>query len=270
MTLNGLSFTALVLFFTAIDPLACAAEDADRAATPTATKGAANVSTPLDDILKSQVGSVARASVYLWRQKTLLLSFDAGQLVEMNAFESKKFALMARFPGESMTFQLGLSRIFVAGTDATDALELTPYRQAGRPSRYELDSGIDLTISEGVANQLFDFYPLGQMVLSFQARLRYLIYPTTSKKGAFKDKMRSLFAVELSDEDFDDLSRTAPAGMAVERGRLNALVGLRFDHYAVSGFSLNANLLLALPLRVSDNDELKSWWEMAVGVGYGL
>lgn len=226
----------------------------------------------LDDIVKSQVGSVARASVYRWRQKSVLISLTAGQLVEMNAFESTKYAIVMRFPGETVTMQLGLARILVANTDATRELAATPYRQAGRPSRFEADFGLETPLSEGVANQLFEFYPLGQMVVSAQARLRYLVYPEVAKsKGGAREVMQSWFATALSDDDVEALSRNTPKAMAIDRGRLNLLGGLRFEHFASSGLAFHADLLLAAPISDSNNAKgLGAWWEMTGGVGFGF
>jgi len=73
----------------------------------------------------------------------------------------------------------------------------------------------------------------------------------------------------LSDSDVVVLERDAVAGMAIDRARVQTLVGLGTDVYFPPGLFVSPRALLALPLLAPvSSTSIGWWWELGAVVGF--
>ena len=221
------------------------------------------ISVAYDNIL----GSVDRASVFEWR-KYKLVSLAVGQLIELNTFDVSKVQVGIRFPmliSDEFNLQVDLGYVDVDSTYSSDYISNTPYRQAGRPSHFELDLGMDFPISEGVGNNIMEIIPVFQMSISLQARLRYLIYPSAISAMLEWEAIYKIFSPDLTTEELKFLSKSAPRGMKIEQNRYDFLFGTRVDLYSRKRFFLHLDNMIAMSY-----GSLGSWIELSLGIGYAI
>jgi hypothetical protein len=106
------------------------------------------------------IGTASRAVRFDWRNKTFGIGLLASQILELNNFNSTQVGLFARTPlVGSLMADLALTYVHTWGSAATGQLALTPYRQAARPSRMELDINLGFPLAEAVATARPGFFP---------------------------------------------------------------------------------------------------------------
>ena len=211
------------------------------------------------------IGVASRAVRFDWRQKDFALGLIGSQLFELNNFKSARYGLFARMPLSGWMGELSITRVQTWGSPSSEKLALTPYRQLGRPDRFELDANLAFPLVEGVGTVRPGFMPSTQLVLSAVGGLRYLFYPEVLQDATFVEGARSFIAPRLSEKELRSLEDSRLQGMQIDKARFNALAGLNLDIYFGSGGFVTWRSLVALPITGS---ELYWWWEATVGAGW--
>jgi hypothetical protein len=156
-------------------------------------------------------------------------------------------------------------------TPSSDLLALTPYRQAGRPSRFEVDLNVGYAIAEGVVTPATNWVPPAEVVLSATAGLRYVVYPEGFAGMSLQDAAFALASPQLSATEIANLEDSRLPGMQVDLARTNVLAGFTVDVYLQPGVYLTPRLLVNLPFAGFVNgSQLGFWWETSVALGFAL
>lgn len=225
--------------------------------------------TPLDALTERMIGTASKSVRFDWRKSTLGIGLIGSDLLERNNFGSTRLGLLARRPFGKFMGELAISRAFTWGTDSTEKLALTPYRQYGRPSRIELDVNVGYPLAEGVVTALPDFFPATELVFSANAGLRYLFYPGAMSGMKFQDVATSLLAPRISDHELGQLESSRPGGMQIDPARYGLLAGISLDVYFGSGGFLSPRAMMSVPLvGVVTGTGLGFWWELSLAAGW--
>lgn len=225
------------------------------------------------------VGTTARPLIYDWRSQSCLLSIEAGPVIDLNTFESYHTGISCTIPRENTWISLGISRVWTLETDNSKILDRTPYRQVGRPSRYEIRSTFGLPVAEGIVTVMPSWLPAWDMVFSLQTSLHYLIYPESFSglKGNFLDKVSKVFlSRSLSADEASAVQQSAPQSLLVDPSRLNILFGSSLHVFVQGGWFNRVQVEVGTPLlrAAPDSDgnqpasDISYWWEWSFGVGY--
>ena len=219
--------------------------------------------TPFDALTERAIGRTSRRVRYDWRRGDAQVGVHGGVPAELNNFDSLRAGTFVRVPTSGMLLELGLSHVWVSGSESTERLALTPYRQAGRPDRFELDLGLAFPLAEGVVTAFPRFFPSTELVFNAHANFRYLIYPGGFADLGFQDTLLAIVSGSLSDAELENLEDERLPGMEIDPARYGLLVGLGVDLYFQSGMFLSHKLLVAVPLLqfVADSE---------LGYGYEL
>ncbi len=227
--------------------------------------------TPFEVLTERMLGTASRAVRFDWRQTRVGVGLVGSQLLELNNFRSTRLGGFVRMPIKGFLGDIAITRVFTQGSESTQKLALTPYRQSGRPSRFELDLNLGYPLAEGVATSRPGFFPATELVFSANAGLRYLFYPGSLAGASFGDTASSLFAPQLSELEIENLESTRLPGMQLERARYSLLTGLSLDVYFQSGGFLSPRVMIALPLLSGfTNSGLGWWWELSFGAGWAF
>jgi len=167
--------------------------------------------------------------------------------------------------------ELAVSRVWTASTPSSDLLSLTPYRQAGRPRRWELDLNASFPLAEGVVTAWPAFLPSSQLVLWATGGVRYLFYPGSVEGMPLLDASRALVSPYLSDPEVVNLEGLRNPGMQIDRARYSLLIGLSTDLYFHQGLFFSPRVLLGIPVLsgISGNG-IGFWWELSFGAGWAF
>jgi hypothetical protein len=166
-------------------------------------------------------------------------------------------------------FDLGLTRVFTWSADASDKLALTPYRQAGRPSRFEFNFDLGLPLAEGVATPRLSFIPAAEVVLSLNAGFRYLFYWGQFSGMSFGDGAKAVFSPVFTDQEIQNLDGDRLPAMQIDRGRYNLLAGLSADVYFHSGAFFSPRVMVVVPVLGGLAKSGLGWWfEMSLSLGW--
>jgi hypothetical protein len=221
--------------------------------------------TPFEVLNERMLGVASRAVRFDWRKKRLGIGLIGSQLLELNNFSSARFGGFVRRPLGGFMGELAITRVLTWGSASTDKLALTPYRQAGRPSRVELDINLGYPLAEGVATARPGFFPATELVFSANAGLRYAYYPGALSGATFGEVARALVAPRLLEKERENLQSKLPPGMQIDEGRYNLLAGLGLDVYFQTGGFLSPRVMFALPITGTD---LGLWWELTFSAGW--
>jgi hypothetical protein len=227
-------------------------------------------SAPVDVLTERFIGTSSRAVRFDWRRAKGGFALTGGELLEMNNFRSRRIGVSARRPFNNVMGDIAVSWVETGGSNSSEKLALTPYRQIGRPSRLELDINVGYPIAEGVATARLGFFPATELVMSAQAGLRYLHYPGAingadpTKIGEVQALGRALFSPTLTRRELEWLEDHRLGGMEVDRARYNLLVGLGTDVYFASGGYVTPRAMVAMPVTGTG---LGWWWELSLDVG---
>lgn len=224
--------------------------------------------TPFEALTDRAIGRTSRRVRYDWRRGLLQVGATGGLPAELNNYDSLRAGGFARMPVGDLLAELGLAYVWVRGSESTERLALTPYRQPGRPARLELDFAASYAIAEGVITAYPRLIPTTQLVLNARATFRYLIYPSGYADLGLKDTLKALVTGSLSDDELENLEDQRLPGMEIDRGRYALLVGLSNDVYFGSGLFFSYELLVAVPvLKFMTETELDLGYELDLSVG---
>lgn len=239
---------------------------------------------PVDRILERTLGSASRPVGFDWRKSWFMLGVTGSELIERNNYGSFRLGIMGRKAFGDFVVEGAVNNVTVITTPSSRALALTPYLQAGRKERFEIDANVSYPVAEGVVTPLVDVFPPMEMVLQATAAGRYLIYPraiagnrdwgdidTYTNTQTWIDLGGSLASPTLTELDQEVLDPYVPAGMLQDPARLQVLVGATFDVYMQPGLFLTTRALVALPvLAAATNTQLGFWPELSVSLGYAF
>lgn len=226
---------------------------------------------PLDALTERMIGSASKSVRFDWRKSTAGFGLLASELLERNNFGSTRLGLMARKPFGSAMVELAFTRVFTWETDSSRKLALTPYRQHGRPDRFELDANVGFPIAEGVVTSLPGWVPPAELVFSANAGLRYLFYPGALGGMTFLNGARAVISPRLTQSELDRMEADRPAGMLIDPARYGLLAGLSLDIYFQPGAFITPRAMIAVPLLAPvSGSGLGLWWELSLGLGWAL
>lgn len=221
---------------------------------------------PIEAMTARSIGLVKRSAVFEWRESSVIVDFNFGQPIEYNNFNSKTFGLDLRFPQSSSYIRLGISKTIVTDSKTSRDLRATPYYQAGRATRWELSPAFELTIHEGIGNQLFSVIPPSQFVLAAVLEFNIAFYKTNDPLF-----IKRVASTRISGDEEESGYSGAPQSLKLSRARHDLGVGLQWDNYFASGFKWNYRALFHYaPLAGSHGSELKHWISFAIGAGYAF
>ncbi len=221
--------------------------------------------TPFDALTERTIGSASRAVRFDWRKSKFGLELLGGQLLELNNFITWRVGVVGRVPMKGIMLEFGANVALTSGSDSTDKLSATPYRQVGRPSRLELDVDVSYPLAEGVATPRTNFLPTAELVLSATAGLRYLYYQHQFHTVSVKNGALDLVKPQLTSQELDNLESQRLPAMEIDKGRYDVLAGITFDVYVQSGGFISPRVMIAPPITESG---LGWWWELSLAAGW--
>jgi hypothetical protein len=227
--------------------------------------------TPVDALAERMLGATSRAVRFDWRRSPVAVGLVGSELLERNNFGSTRWGVVARKALGGFLGEVALTRVRTWGTESSRLLALTPYRQAGRPGRWELDVNLGMPLAEGVATPLPGFLPTAELVLSANAGVRYLFYPESLRGMDFGTASRALLTPQLSEAEERNLEAVRLPGMKVDRQRFGLLVGGSLDVYLQPGVFLSPRAMLGVPLLAGrDGRSVGWWWELSAAAGWAF
>jgi hypothetical protein len=227
--------------------------------------------TPFEALTERFIGSASRAVRFDWRNKSVGFGLVTSGLLELNSFASARLGGFARFPNGNLLIELAFTRVIVWGSNSTEVLAQTPYRQSGRPNRFELDLNFSYVLAEGVVTPKPGFFPPVQMAFSATAGLRYLLYTEIFKNLNAGEVVGAILSPALSQKEVDNLEVGRLPAMQIDRGRYSVLLGFTLDLYFQPGFFVSPRVMLAVPIFGGlTNSGLGAWWELSASFGWML
>jgi hypothetical protein len=227
--------------------------------------------TPVEALTERAIGSASRSVRFDWRHSTVGFALIGSELLERNNFGSTRLGGLVRRPIGGFMGEVAITRAFTWGTDSSDKLSKTPYRQAGRPSRFELDVNLGLPLAEGVVTTWPSFLPPGEIVFSAHAGLRYLFYPGSVSGMKFLDATGALLSPQLGDKEIEALEDVRLPGMQIDRARYGLLGGFSLDVYFQPGAFFSPRVLVSIPILSPVNGSgLGFWYELTLGIGWTI
>jgi len=225
--------------------------------------------TPLEALTERMLGSASRAVRFDWRKKTVAVGVMASQLHELNSFASARVGGFARLPLGELMAEVGFSRVFVWGSDSTDKLALTPYRQLGRPSRFELDLNFGYPLAEGVVTPRLALISAAELVLSVNLGLRYEFYAHALDDATAGEVAGAIFAPRLTAKELANMAPLRLPGMQLDDTRYGLLAGLTLDVYFQPGLFVSPRVMVSVPLFTGfSTTSIAWWWELTMSLGW--
>lgn len=240
--------------------------------------------TPVERLTEHYLGSASRPVRYDWRKSQLAVGAMASELLERNNFGSLRVGGLVRRAFLDIMVEAGLTYVYVLKTESSEILKLTPYVQAGRPPRFEIDVNVSYPLAEAPVTPIIDLVPPAEIVLFATAGFRYLLYPqavvgdrdwndqdTWTNTSTWRDIGLNLMAPSLVKEDRLIIERDNLGGMLLDRARVHSLAGLTLDVYFQPGIFFSPRALIAIPLLAPVSEtKLGFWWEMTLAAGYSF
>lgn len=227
--------------------------------------------TDLDDLAERTIGTTSKPVAFNWRRTNVHLAGMGSLPFELNNFATLRGGALVRLPSRQAVVELGLSYAHVWDTPSSDLLAFTPFRQPGRPDRFEIDAGAAFPLAEGVVTTFPRFFPAVELVFNFQASFRYLLYPGGFPGMKVGKVMTALLAPQLTEDELVNLEDRRLLAMQIDPARYGLLVGLGNDVYFEQGLFLTPRMMMALPLLApATGTELLVWGEFSLAVGIAL
>jgi hypothetical protein len=229
---------------------------------------------PVQAMTEHFLGSTARPVRFDWRNSPVAFGFIGGELLERNNFGSFRTGGLVRRAVADFMLELAVNWVFVLPTQSSELLALTPYEQAGRPQRIEVDFNAGYPLAEAVVTPVFAWVPPAELVFSATGGFRYLIYWEGFR--AFQDRNAldiggAIASPFLTEDERIEIERTAPGGMLVDYGRYHVMGGLALDVYFQPGVFISPRANLAIPLLAAVSaTRLGLWWETSIVLGFAL
>lgn len=225
----------------------------------------------VDALIERAVGKTSRAVRFDWRKGTAQVGIIGGLPLELNNFNALRAGIFARLPTDYLMLELALAYVWVRGSDATESLALTPYRQPARPAHFELDFSVGVPLAEGVITPMPGALPAAQLVLKAEGQLRYLMYPGSLAGFDFLDGARAAFRRKLTVEEIANIEDDRLPGMQVDPARYSMWGGVSTDIFFASGFFFSQKVLVAIPLLAGATDtELFFGFELSLSTGFAF
>ena len=227
--------------------------------------------TPFEVLAESTIGVASRSVLFDWRKATVGFGVVTSALLELNNFYSMRVGGFVRIPTGNLTAELAVTRVITWGSDSSEKLSLTPYRQSGRPSRIEFDINLAYALLEGVGTPRLGLIPTAELVFSVNVGFRYLYYPGALGTANAGQVLEAIFAPKLQEREIVYLERERLPGMQIDRGRYGLMAGFSLDLYFRTGIFLEPKVMLGLPvLSGMTNSSLGWWWELSMSLGWAL
>lgn len=224
--------------------------------------------TPFGVLVDRSIGSTSTAVAFNWRRTRVQIGATGNFLFELNNFNSMGAGVVARFPSNGLMMEVGLGREWVWDTPSSQLLALTPYRQPGRPRRFDLSFNLGIPLAEGVVTARPRFFPAAELVFSAYTSVRYAFYPMSFSGMRPREVGGALLSPALTDAEIDNLETRRLDAMQVDPGRYGLLVGLGNDIYFKQGVFVAPRVLVSVPLLVLVNgSELYFWGEVSLSAG---
>lgn len=251
------------------------APSAARAATTTSTVTEApslsRFRLPWELLVDKTVGSTSKPVRFDWRRTNVHVAAFAAQPAEFNNYNSFRAGAVARIPSDALMYELGLSYVWVFDTESSRRLALTPYRQPGRPERFELDFSIGVPLAEGVVTSWPSWFPAAELVFSAYFNLRYLFYPSGFAGVKARTILGSSLSPRLSDAEIENLDDNRLPGMEVDRTRYTLYAGLGTDIYFDFNLFVAPRVMISVPLLAAIAESKMSLaLEFALMVGWAF
>jgi hypothetical protein len=263
-----------VILEVALSALVCAGPpDAGAAAAvePVVDTSLERFKTPVEALTEHAVGEASRSVRFDWRRSRVGFGLITSSLLELNSYSSFRVGGYVRKAIGNVMLDAAVTYVFVFPSLASEQLALTPYRQFGRPQRFELDVNFGYTIAEGVVTARPGVVPAAQLVLTANAGLRYLFYPGAFTKVPALNVFGSLFAPRISDAEVSNLDPRRLPAMQIDRARYSLLTGFTLDVYFRPGVAITPRVMMALPVFSGiQGAGLGWWWELSLAVGASL
>ncbi len=227
--------------------------------------------TPLEALTDHAIGEASRSVRFDWRRSRVGFGLTSASLLELNNYSSFRLGGFVRKAIGNVMLEAAVTYVFVFGSEASERLSLTPYRQFGRPHRVEVDVNVGYAIAEGVVTPRVGMIPAAQLVLSANAGVRYLFYPGAFAKIPTLELFGTLFAPRISDAEVTNLEFRRLPAMQIDRARYALLTGLSLDVYFRPGLSVTPRVMMALPVFSGiQGAGLGWWWELSLALGAAL
>lgn len=225
--------------------------------------------TPFEALTERMIGTASKSVRFDWRKSPVGFALIGSNLLELNNFVTTRYGGMVRKPLGDFMAELAITRANTWGTDSSAKLARTPYRQYGRPARFELDINMSYPVAEGVVTAVPSFIPPAELVFSGTAGFRYSVYPSGFSDSKFADIAKSLANPQLTDREIARLEADRLPGMQIDRARYGLMAGASLDIYLQPGFVLSPRALVSLPvLAPATGSGLGWWWELTLGAGW--
>lgn len=226
---------------------------------------------PVDALAESMIGTASRSVRFDWRRSPVGIALVGSELLERNNFGSARVGVLARRAFGDLVAEAAFNYAMTWPTLSSELLSLTPYRQAGRPNRFEADVNVSYPLAEGVVTPLPSFVPPAEMVFLATGGLRYLVYPEGFNNMRLEDVALALASPQLSEAELENLEHSRLPGMQVDPGRFGMLAGFSLDLYFQPGVFVSPRALLNLPVfSLGGGTRLGFWWETSIAVGFAL
>ena len=227
--------------------------------------------TAFEALTERAIGRTSRRVRFDWRRGGAQVGVLGGLPAELNNFDSLHAGVFVRAPTGGLLVEGALRYVWVEGSDSTRKLALTPYRQAGRLPRLELDVSAAYPLAEGIVTAAPGFMPATQLVLNGVGHFRYLHYPGSFAGLGLTDTFKAILSPRLTEEELDNLEADRLPGMKIARGRWVALAGLSLDLYFQSGFLVSTRTLVSLPLLApATRSEILFGLELNLSLGFAF
>lgn len=223
---------------------------------------------PFGVLVESSIGSTSRPVEFDWRRTTAMVAATGDFLFELNNFNSGRAGALARIPSSGLIYEIGVSHVWVGDTRSSELLALTPYRQPGRPDRWELDFDVGVPLAEGVVTARPRIVPSVEMVLNGYLGLRYSFYPRSFEGMKAREVTGALLSPILTDAEIANLEERRLDGMQVDPGRYTVMMGLGNDLYFKQGLLVSPRLMFAVPVLAPVSEtELLFWADLSLVIG---
>ncbi len=226
---------------------------------------------PLPVLLDRAIGVTARPVAYNWRASPVQFAVVGGRIAELNTFNSARVGGLVRVPSAGAMIEVSASYVASWDSSASRALALTPYVQAGRPSRLEVDALFGVPFAEGIVTAAPRLVPALQLVLNGYVGLRYAVYPTGYARLRPGEVGVALVAPALSEKELANLNDARLDAMEVDPSRYWVVAGLGQDIYLKQGLFVSPRLLVTVPvLAPITGSQLVLAPELSLAVGVAL
>lgn len=223
---------------------------------------------PFSVLAERSIGMTSKPVEYNWRDGRYQIAATGSHYFELNNYSTMRAGAMIRLPSEGFIYELGLSKVWVWDSLASEQLALTPYRQPGRPPRLELDVTVGLPIAEGVVTAVPRRFPAAQLVFNVYVSFRYSIYPSSYAGIRGRELASALASPTMSEAEIENLETRRLEAMQIDTARYGLMAGVGNDLYLSQGIFISPRVMFAVPLFIPVNEsDLRLWADFSLAVG---